>query len=68
MATRAVEKLIGRSVAALGLDPNVTVHSPRVKARWPASSATAVARPTVGAGNPGNPVSVHHSSPIIVEA
>ena len=31
MATRAVEKLIGRSVAALGLDPNVTVHSPSSK-------------------------------------
>ena len=27
MSTRAVEKLIGRYVAALGLDPNVTVHS-----------------------------------------
>jgi integrase len=26
MTTRTVEKLIGRYVAALGLDPNVTVH------------------------------------------
>ena len=32
MTTRAVEKLIGRYVAALGLDPNVTVHSLRVTA------------------------------------
>jgi integrase/recombinase XerD len=30
MTTRAVEKLIGRYVAALGLDPHVTVHSLRV--------------------------------------
>jgi integrase/recombinase XerD len=32
MSTRAVEKLIGRYVEALGLDPNVTVHSLRVTA------------------------------------
>src|SRR4051794_40448613 len=32
MTTRAVEKLIGRYVQALGLDPNVTVHSLRVTA------------------------------------
>jgi integrase len=32
MTTRAVEKLIGRYVCALGLDPNVTVHSLRVTA------------------------------------
>jgi hypothetical protein len=32
MTTRAVEKLIGRYVAALSLDPNVTVHSLRVSA------------------------------------
>jgi integrase len=32
MTARAVEKLIGRYVAALGLDPNVTVHSLRVTA------------------------------------
>jgi integrase/recombinase XerD len=32
MTTRAVEKLIGRFVVALGLDPNVTVHSLRVTA------------------------------------
>jgi integrase/recombinase XerD len=32
MTTRAVEKLIGRYVTALGLDPNVTVHSLRVTA------------------------------------
>jgi integrase/recombinase XerD len=32
MTTRAVEKLIARYVAALGLDPNVTVHSLRVTA------------------------------------
>ena len=32
MTTRAVEKLIDRYVAALGLDPNVTVHSLRVTA------------------------------------
>ena len=32
MTTRAVEKLIGRYVEALGLDPNVTVHSLRVTA------------------------------------
>ena len=32
MSTQAVEKLIGRYVAALGLDPNVTVHSLRVTA------------------------------------
>ncbi len=32
MTTRAVEKLIGRYVKALGLDPNVTVHSLRVTA------------------------------------
>jgi len=32
MTTRAVEKLIGRYVAALSLDPNVTVHSLRVTA------------------------------------
>lgn len=32
MTTRAVEKLIVRYVAALGLDPNVTVHSLRVTA------------------------------------
>ncbi len=32
MTTRAVEKLIGRYVAALGLDPAVTVHSLRVTA------------------------------------
>ena len=32
MTTRTVEKLIGRYVAALGLDPNVTVHSLRVTA------------------------------------
>ena len=30
--TRAVEKLIGRYDAALGLDPSVTVHSPGVTA------------------------------------
>jgi hypothetical protein len=27
MTTRGIEKQIGRYVAALGLDPNVTVHS-----------------------------------------
>ena len=32
MTTRAVERPIGRYVAALGLDPNVTVHSLRVTA------------------------------------
>jgi integrase/recombinase XerD len=32
MTTRAVEKLIRRYVVALGLDPNVTVHSLRVTA------------------------------------
>ena len=32
MTTRAVEKLIGRYVKALSLDPNVTVHSLRVTA------------------------------------
>ena len=32
MTTRAVEKLIDRYVKALGLDPNVTVHSLRVTA------------------------------------
>ncbi|MGP0062507.1 MAG: tyrosine-type recombinase/integrase [Isosphaeraceae bacterium] len=32
MTTRAVEKLIGRYVATLGLDPAVTVHSLRVTA------------------------------------
>jgi integrase/recombinase XerD len=32
MTTRAVEKLIGRYVEAIGLDPNVTVHSLRVTA------------------------------------
>jgi integrase len=32
MTTRAVEKLITRYVEALGLDPNVTVHSLRVTA------------------------------------
>jgi integrase/recombinase XerD len=32
MSTRAVEKLIARYVEALGLDPNVTVHSLRVTA------------------------------------
>jgi integrase/recombinase XerD len=32
MTTRAVEKLIDRYVVALGLDPNVTVHSLRVTA------------------------------------
>ena len=32
MTTRALEKLIGRDVEALGLDPNVTVHSLRVPA------------------------------------
>jgi integrase/recombinase XerD len=32
MTARAVEKLIGRYVAALGLDPNLTVHSLRVTA------------------------------------
>jgi integrase/recombinase XerD len=32
MTTRAAEKLIGRYVAALGLDPDVTVHSLRVTA------------------------------------
>jgi integrase/recombinase XerD len=32
MTTMAVEKLIGRYVVALGLDPNVTVHSLRVTA------------------------------------
>lgn len=32
MTTRAVEKLIGRYVTALQLDPNVTVHSLRVTA------------------------------------
>lgn len=32
MSTRAVEKLIDRYVEALGLDPNVTVHSLRVTA------------------------------------
>jgi integrase/recombinase XerD len=32
MTTRAVEKLIDRYVEALGLDPNVTVHSLRVTA------------------------------------
>ena len=32
MSTRSVEKLIGRYVEALGLDPNVTVHSLRVTA------------------------------------
>jgi integrase/recombinase XerD len=32
MTTRAVEKLIDRYLAALGLDPNVTVHSLRVMA------------------------------------
>jgi integrase/recombinase XerD len=32
MTTRAVEKLIGRYVEALGLDPHVTVHSLRVTA------------------------------------
>jgi len=32
MTTKAVEKLIGRYVAFLNLDPNVTVHSPRVTA------------------------------------
>ena len=32
MTTRAVEKLIGRYVTVLGLDPNVTVHSLRVTA------------------------------------
>jgi integrase/recombinase XerD len=32
MTTRAVEKLIGRYVEALGLDLNVTVHSLRVTA------------------------------------
>ena len=32
MTTRAVEKLISRYVAALGLDPTVTVHSLRVTA------------------------------------
>ena len=32
MSTRAVEKLIGRYVAALDLDPHVTVHSLRVTA------------------------------------
>ena len=32
MTTRAVEKLIGRYVTAIGLDPNVTVHSLRVTA------------------------------------
>ena len=32
MTTRAVEKLIERYVVALGLDPNVTVHSLRVTA------------------------------------
>jgi integrase/recombinase XerD len=32
MTTRAVEKLVGRYVAALGLDPAVTVHSLRVTA------------------------------------
>ena len=32
MTTRAVEKLIERYVKALGLDPNVTVHSLRVTA------------------------------------
>jgi integrase/recombinase XerD len=32
MTTRTVEKLIGRYVAALGLDPAVTVHSLRVTA------------------------------------
>ncbi len=32
MTTRSVEKLIGRYVAALHLDPNVTVHSLRVTA------------------------------------
>ena len=32
MTTRAVEKLIGRYVEALGLDVNVTVHSLRVTA------------------------------------
>ncbi len=32
MTTKAVEKLIGRYVAALQLDPNVTVHSLRVTA------------------------------------
>jgi integrase len=32
MTTRAVEKLIARYVEALGLDPNVTVHSLRVTA------------------------------------
>jgi integrase/recombinase XerD len=30
MTTRAVEKLVARYVAALKLDPNVTVHSLRV--------------------------------------
>jgi integrase/recombinase XerD len=32
MSTRAVEKLVARYVEALGLDPNVTVHSLRVTA------------------------------------
>jgi integrase/recombinase XerD len=32
MTTRAIEKLISRYVAALKLDPNVTVHSLRVTA------------------------------------
>jgi integrase/recombinase XerD len=32
MTTRAVEKLIGRYIEVLGLDPNVTVHSLRVTA------------------------------------
>jgi hypothetical protein len=32
MTTRAIEKLIGRYVEALGLDPNVTVDSLRVTA------------------------------------
>ena len=32
MTTNAVEKLIGRYVAFVNLDPNVTVHSLRVTA------------------------------------
>jgi integrase/recombinase XerD len=32
MTTKAVEKLIGRYITALGLDPDVTIHSFRVTA------------------------------------
>ena len=56
MTTRAVEKLIGRYVEALGLDPNVTVHSLRVTALTTArerGSTSSTCRISPGTPTPG---------------